>query len=74
MTFSKLRVENEEAGSSFMLGFVKFPPHCMTSDIGRHYVPLPPAKVRQSTNSIQPSRISIAAHLLKSELTLCMSR
>jgi hypothetical protein len=69
MTVSKLRVENEEAGSSFILGFVKFPPHCMTSDIRRYYAPLPPAKILQSTYSIQPSWISIAAHLLVLEIT-----
>jgi len=68
MTVSKLRVENEAAGSSFILGFVKFPPHCMTSDIRRHYASLPPAKILQSTNSTQPSWIFIAAQILILEL------
>ena len=53
MTVSKLWVQNEDAGSSFILGFVKFPPHCMTSNFRRHYASLPPTKVLQSTNSIR---------------------
>jgi len=74
MTVSKLRVENEDAGSNFILGFVKFPPDSMTSNVRRHYAQLSPAKVLESTISIQPSWISIETNLLILELTSRMSR